>query len=948
MKLIFIQLLILNLNLFSIFLFSQNQNISNFKSEALQLISEGRYGEAIDVLNKYVSANPNSADGFNLRGICYEKRGNYEYAVYDFRTAKKLKPNDNEISSNLNRTTSDWYKLLYNKIEGHKREIAINPNIAKNYLEIGKCYKNLGNWSEAEIWYDIYLEKEAASSDEIIRYTEILARNNNISKGEPILKSYTERFPDDHRLWSRYGYFTLWLGKNKIAIQAFTKSLEIRPYFKEAMDGLDLAKGKGYVYSINDTTSRFNYGMPPPVKQYEIDRLYRVLKNNPADDESRFKLVDELVIANRFEEAYQQLQVLSANFSEQDRFKELWLRVTTLRKSYYADRIRFYEEQLSKDPTNKKALLELAKFYSYNKDYTLAVNLYKSYLLNYPNDYEARYNLAQILMWQNDLCEAAMAAEGLIKSAPDNKDYLLLAAQINYWLDEDLLYAKSLFERVLILDPKNAEAMYGLANLYIRTDNLSDAEKLIGEISLIDSSSQQLVLLQKSFKNAKTQSELVQSNKLLEEARIYSSNKDYDSSIKLFKKYLENEPDNRQVKLELANVYIANSELDKSIKIYDELLKSSSQYEIEKQRAKVYLWSGDSLLALREFRKLNQKYPDDIETKLMLGDSYLQAGQMQNARIIYEDLLLKSPESHILKTRLGWLGGSDKFSFDKFPTYIQLIPRASYFTDNADFSYSNIGLGFDFGATNYLAFGFSASGGKLSSANDNLRFNQIKGSAYVRFNEIFSGIGSFGQTYFVNDLQENIVEVSLTAQNKNIFNLTAFLNYSDAVFILYSPFLVNTRLNAYYFGLNGEYKFKNNLVISGKYSYIDVSDENSGNQFVARLGKVFESELTAGYEYYFYSFKTETQLYWSPKNFESHSLWADWVLYKDNTFDFTIGGKIGLIPQSDFILSEFYASINYHIVTNLLFQTRFTTGSSFRSNTGYRSNSIQASIIWGL
>jgi tetratricopeptide (TPR) repeat protein len=368
MKLFFIQLLILNLNLFSIFLFSQNQNISNFKSEALQLISEGRYGEAIDVLNKYVSANPNSADGFNLRGICYEKRGNYEYAVYDFRTAKKLKPNDNEIASNLNRNTADWYKLLYNKVEGHKREIAINPNIAKNYLEIGKCYKNLGNWSEAEIWYDIYLEKEAASSDEIIRYTEILAKNNHISKGEPILKSYTERFPEDHRLWSRYGYFTLWLGKNKTAIQAFTKSLQIRPYFKEAMDGLDLAKGKGYIYSINDTTSRFNYGMPPPAKQYEIDRLFRVLKNNPADDESRFKLVDQLITANRYEEAYQQLQILSPDHSDQDRFKELWLKVTTLRKSYYADRIRFYEERLSKDPTNKNALLELAKLYSYNKD----------------------------------------------------------------------------------------------------------------------------------------------------------------------------------------------------------------------------------------------------------------------------------------------------------------------------------------------------------------------------------------------------------------------------------------------------------------------------------------------------------------------------------------------------------------------------------------------------
>ena len=948
MKLFLYQLLILNLTLFSISLFSQNSNSSKYKAEALQLINSGRYGEAIDVLNKYVSANPNSAEGFNLRGVCYEKRGNYEYAVYDFRTAKKLKPNDDEISSNLNRTTSDWYKILYNKIEGHKREIAINSNIAKNYLEIGKCYKNLGNWSEAEIWYDIYLEKETASSDEIIRYSEILAKNNHISKGELILKSYTERFFDDHRLWSRYGYFTLWLGKNKIAIEAFTKSLEIRPYFKEAMDGLDLAKGKGYIYSINDTTSRFNYGMQPTAKQYETDRLYRVLKNNPSDSENRFKLVDELITANRYEEAYEQLQILSPIFSDQDRFKNLWVKVTTLRKSYYADRIRNYEEQLRKDPANKEALLELAKFYSYNQDYTLAANLYKSYLLNYPNDQEVRYKLAQILMWQGNLCDAAKVTAELLKSSSDDENYLLLAAQINYWLDYDLVYTQSLFEKVLVLNPSNSEAMYGLANLYVHSGNLEDAEKLINEISLYDSSSQKFILLQKSFEVAKIQNDLVESNKILVEARSYAFRKEYDKAIKSFNEYLLIDPDNKPVKLELANLYIANSELDRSIKIYDELLKSNSDYEIVKQRAKVYLWNGDSLLALKEFRKLNQKYPDDIETKLLLGDSYLQNGQVQNAKIVYEDLLLNSPNSHILKTRLGWLGGSDKFSFEKFPTYIQLIPRASYFTDNTDFSYSNLGLGFDLGVTRFLALGFSVSRGQLSSDDDGLRFNQIKGSAYVKFNEIFSGVGSYGQTYFVNDLQENIIELSLIAQKKNIFNVTAFLNYSDAAFILYSPFLVNYRLNAYYFGLNGEYKFKNNLVISGKYSYIDVSDDNSGNQFVARLGKVFESDITAGYEYYFYSFKTETQLYWSPKNFESHSIWADWIIYKDDTFDFTIGGKIGLIPQNDFILSEFYAAINYQIVKNLLFQTRFTTGSSFRSTTGYRSNSIQASLIWGL
>ena len=948
MKLFLYPLFILNLTIFNSPLFSQNNNTSNYKTEALQLINSGRYGEAVDILNKYVSANPNSADGFNLRGMCYEKRGNYEFAVYDFRTAKKLKPNDDVISSNLNRATSDWYKILYNKIEGHKREIAINSNIAKNYLEIGKCYKNLGNWSEAEIWYDIYLEKETASSDEILRYTEILAKNNHISKGEPILKTYTEQFSDDHRLWSRYGYFTLWLGKNKIAIDAFTKSLEIRPYFKEAMDGLDLAKGKGYIYSVNDTTSRFTYGMQPTAKQYEIDRLYRVLKNNPTDDESRFKLIDELISANRYEEAYIQLEILSPKFSSQQRFTDLWFKVTTLRKSYYADRIRFYEEQLSKDPSNKEALLELAKYYSYTNDYTLSGNLYKSYLSKYPNDQAVQYKLAQILMWQNNLCDASEMANELLKSSPDNKDYLLLAAQINYWLDEDLVYAQSLFEKILEVDPKNTEAMFGLANLYVRSNNLIEAEKLVNEISLIDSSSQKFVLLQKSFENGKNQSELIQLNSILEEARMFASNNDYDSAINSFKKYLNRNPNDKSVKLELANVHIANSELHKAIKIYDELLKTNNDYELEKQRAKVYLWNSDSLLALDEFRKLNQENSDDIETKLLLGDAYLQNGQVQNAKIIYEDLLSKSPDSHIIKTRLGWLGGSDKFSFNQFPTYIQLIPRVSYFTDNTDFSYSNFGLGFDLGVTNFLAIGLSGARGKLSSINDELRFNQIKGSAYVRFNETFSGIVGFGQTYFVNDKKENVIELSLTAQKKNVFNVIAFLNYSDAAFILYSPFLVTTRLNAYYFGLNGEYKFKNDLVVSGKYGYVDVSDENSGNQLVFRLGKAFESDITAGYEYYFYTFKTETQLYWSPKNFESHSIWGDWILYDDETFDFNIGGKIGLIPQNDFIVSEFYAAINYQLIQNLLFQTRFTTGSSFRSNTGYRSSSLRASLIWGL
>ncbi|MBK7381297.1 MAG: hypothetical protein IPJ03_20345 [Ignavibacteriales bacterium] len=52
---------------------SSQNNSENIKSQALQEMKVGRYGEAIDLLNRYISAFPQRADGYNLRGLCNEK-----------------------------------------------------------------------------------------------------------------------------------------------------------------------------------------------------------------------------------------------------------------------------------------------------------------------------------------------------------------------------------------------------------------------------------------------------------------------------------------------------------------------------------------------------------------------------------------------------------------------------------------------------------------------------------------------------------------------------------------------------------------------------------------------------------------------------------------------------------------------------------------------------------
>ena len=136
------------------------------KRQAMAHMQNGRYEEAIDLLNKYISENARQADGYNLRGLCFEKKEQYQFAVLDFRRAVRLDPSNPVHKKNLDRVWSIWRPILYKRIDGFKREIAIDPNNPFNYLEIGKSYRWLEEWKDAELWYDQYLARDDDASPE--------------------------------------------------------------------------------------------------------------------------------------------------------------------------------------------------------------------------------------------------------------------------------------------------------------------------------------------------------------------------------------------------------------------------------------------------------------------------------------------------------------------------------------------------------------------------------------------------------------------------------------------------------------------------------------------------------------------------------------------------------------------------------------------------------------
>jgi len=933
-------------------LFAQ-QLTDRLKTEAVEQIKNGRYGEAIDLLNRFISAEPQNPEGYNLRGLCYEQRKRYEMAVYDFRSALKLNPKNIDFNSNLQRAIDAWNALLFNNIIGYKREIAINPATAINYLEIGKCYKNLGEWKKAEDWYDDYLKREEASADEIIRYSEILAKNNHISKGEPILKRYTKKYPDDHRLWSRYGYFTMWLGKKQVALKAFETALELRPYFKEALDGYDLVRGKGYIYTVNDTTSRFNYGLPikKKYKEYPIDKYYRTLKANAEDFNTRYLLISELLKNNRHQEAFDQINFFLQTKIDDKNFSDLRDKILAEQEKYFSVKIVELENKFQSNPDDGKTLLELAKYLSYQKEYSKALRLLQAYLNRFPGDDDARYQYALISSWNKDLHTAKEQVGILLNRSPDNNNYNLLFAQLSVWMNEDLNAAENSLNKVLKNNPDNFQALLTLASLYFQQNKLADAQTLLNKTSLLQPLNSDIKKLQYSIDLQKERNEAAQLYNILQVARESVFNKNCDDAIYYYNEYLLNLKADRSVLKELAEAYICKNDYLSAIEIYNELLLNNpDDYNLLKQRAKVYYWSGDYYSANKEFNKLTFMDPDDAEAKLFLGDSFFALSEYEYARKVYEELLIISPTSHILQTRMSWFGGmgSSGFTTGTFPTYMLLSPEGNYFSDNFDFLYSTYGLKFDFGVTDKIGLGVSGYGGVLASDSVTNEIKILKGNVYAKLSPIVSVTAGLGTTFFPNKVKRLLAEVSLRAEKEKRYSFLINFQSMDAAQLLYSPFLVDKRLNANMLLLQGDYLTKNDWKFSGVYAFTNVSDENNSNRLQLRLGKVFRKTFTFGYEYYYYIFKDQSPLYWSPQNYDSHSLWADWILADDEEAYTIIGGRVGYIPSEEFIIREFYGLLRYRVTETFLLQGRLTFSTTIQSEKGYSSTSFGLAAFWNL
>lgn len=1010
MKLLQVILLSLIIGFLSI---NAQPNLERIKRQAISHMNAERYGEAIDLLNKYVTSKARDAEGYNLRGLCFEKREVYQNAVLDFRRAVRLEPDNTEFNQNLQRARTTWDKILFKRIEGYKREIAINPDDPFNYLGVGLSYRWLEDWAMAEIWYDKYLARDPnASPDEIIRYTEILSHTGSITKGEKKLAQWVKKHPEDWRLWSRYGYFTMWLGKYKNAKKAFNNALEYKPFFKEAQDGLDLAEKKGYLTAYRPRSFE---------REYPIDRFYRILKKEPENSELRYQLAEHLLRENRLEEAHQQLSRLQEEYGDSDEFTTLLDSVENVRDSLHQKQVDYYKSILEENPADKEAVKKLAQNYSKLYLFDEAIEVLTNYLENHASDddTDVKYMLARYAAWNYEWDIAREYSAELLEKEYDNINYQLLRAQINVWTVQDLDESRELLDTILEKDPENVQAILTLVSVLVWQKDFEQAKEYLDKAKAIDPSSPEIEAAESNFAIHLSAYEELQITQLKVEAAELSKEGDCIGAVEKYDEYLEQiTGPNREEQLEYADFNICAENYEKALDIYNGLLKEDFEdFDVRLRRAKVYYWMKDTLAVLDEFEALYEEDPENYEVEMFLGHAYLLNEEYERAIEIYENAIEKienpeieeqlfqskfaaklsigdayqrmeefgeaedlyykmleetedSSEINIIKQRIGWLpeyGASRFFGSiisSLLPNYMGVSPVAGFYTDNQDLSYYQYGGRMFLGLNNYMSVGgewlktnissdnITGAPGSATKISGERDFTQMKGLLLLNYTKEFVLSGYYGQIKTQNESTKYDWGGDFRASKEKSYEILAQYKHTDTRLLLYSPYILNERSDMDYYRISGLYYYKDLFKISVSYDYLDIKGnikdggnlkKNSGNNFEFRVGKRFVDSIYVGYEFRFSDYGETVSDYYSPQNYEAHSLWIDYNFTPAENLDVELKGALGYAPGVDYVLRSISGEAIYTPAEKVQISFKLSAGSSYKYESAYNYVSGQIS-----
>jgi len=281
------------------------------------------------------------------------------------------------------------------------------------------------------------------------------------------------------------------------------------------------------------------------------------------------------------------------------------------------------------------------------------------------------------------------------------------------------------------------------------------------------------------------------------------------------------------------------------------------------------------------------------------------------------------------------------------PYNISLIPTFTFYDDNHELTYFQYGLRAEIGFLKYFTLGGTCLRTNLFSLSEDQTLTELSGQLYFHPFQHFSVGGSLGRLDIEREEDKNIGTLEARWFSDDLLLRVGYKD-TDARLVLFSPNLIDVRLDAYIYHFSGNYRFKDIYKILLFYQYYKISDANVANDFRFRIGKAFQENLFFGYEYFFSDYGFSTITYYSPQEYSTHSIWVDHEYNELEKLDVIVGGQIGYAPSVDFIVGNLYVDASYTVQDNLILNGRATYGHSYRFDSTYQFISVFLSAYWSI
>ena len=515
--------------------------------------SRGQTEQAARLLQRLLSKAPGRLDARLELGEIYLDGNEPGRAIEEFERIARVGPGNPEARQAVRRLQKLYHeRALAIRDRLQARPVgAIPGELRTQALALSRRFIGRGDFKDAELVLRTLISRARPSSEMFYWLAQVELKTHRQAQGLEDFRRSVSMAPD-----------------NVILLREFAAALELAGHTREAERAYDVVRKRD----------------PDPRRRREADKRYGIVHGQ------------RLALEGRLAEALAIYDSLLKDYPDDTQILGLrgWLLLELGRED---EANGMFARLLKLAPDNARVRLRLAELYRKRGKTQEAERQWLAILERHPTGQAAMAALnglglgqAQSLVERKDWEGLEALYAGLLEKVPGNPVVLKLQAEL-YQRERRLPEFEATLRKVLEAAPDDADSLWGLANLYLRSRREEKAvpllERLVEREQRSPRGKQALKMLSDIYRR--------QIGRLRDQ-------KEYVKAARILKKFIRRNPDNVLARIQLGLLYVFGKEPDKAVEVLTEVTR------LAPDQAQVYLQLATIHTQQRENRKAIEDY----------------------------------------------------------------------------------------------------------------------------------------------------------------------------------------------------------------------------------------------------------------------------------------------------------------------------------------------------